>query len=98
VSAYVHVIVPGELQAATGSVGMRKRMVARQIQKRAKTISTVVFVFLAFGIMIVDASPVDTQTVAAVPLQVSMIETSKYFTKYLCFNIFRIKVLLFPVR
>ncbi len=75
-SAHVHVIVPGELQAATGSVGMRQRMTARQSLKRTKTISIVVFVFSAFGVMIVGASPVDTQTVAAVPLQVSMIETS----------------------
>jgi hypothetical protein len=78
VSVHFRVIVPGELQAATGSVGMRQRMTTRQIQKRTKTISTVVFVFSAFGIMIVGASPVDTQTVAAVPLQVSMIESSKY--------------------
>ncbi len=34
--------------------------------------------------MIVDASPVDTQTVAAVPLQVSMIENNKYFMEYWC--------------
>jgi hypothetical protein len=98
VSAHVRVIVPGELQAATGSVGMRQRMAARQIQKITTTISNVVFVFSAFGIMIVDASPVDTQTVPAVPLQVSLIETRKYFTEYLCYNIFRIKVLLFSVR
>jgi hypothetical protein len=63
-------------------------MAARQIQKRAKTISTVVFVFSAFGIMIVDASPVDTQTVAAVPLQVSMIEINKYFIKYMHYKYF----------
>ncbi len=88
VSAHVRVIVPGELQAATGSVGMRQRMTARRIQTRTKTISIVVFVFMAFGIMIVDASPVDTQTVAAVPLQVSMIETGKYFIKHLHYKYF----------